>query len=69
MTLIGSEVQGGPAMLLMQKRRLVLEQDTPSRQDTEANEDGGTSAFENALPLPLVVLLLWQGILNQFIQN
>lgn len=38
MTLIGSKMQGGPAMLLMQKRWLVLEQDPPSRQDTEAKK-------------------------------
>lgn len=36
MTLIGSKVQGGPAMLSMQRKQLVSEVDTPRGQDTKA---------------------------------
>lgn len=41
MTLIGSKVQGGPAMLLMQRRQLVSELDTP--QDRTLKPRGHSS--------------------------
>lgn len=64
MALIGSKVQGGPAMLLMQRKQLVSELDTLRQEDTPAFQN--TSASPSLTPAGL---LLWKEILNEFIKN